>query len=204
MLLTGLAGTVKDTVADILVAKHGYIKMSLADPIKRIAQDVYDFTDEQLWGSSENRNKPDTRYERAHYMRRSKCTCCGSADINTRCYLTPRYALQLLGTEWGRHCYLDTWTDVAISKARESGGAGPKVVFADGRFLNEFAAFSCAGYPIVRIKRTGFETAKWDHPSETEQLSADDGEFDHCLYNDGSLAELPDKVSGMLKAIKSE
>jgi hypothetical protein len=32
-------------------------------------------------------------------------------------FLTPRYALQRLGTEWGRHCYDETWVSYGMNQA---------------------------------------------------------------------------------------
>lgn len=61
--ITGQTRSGKDTVADHLVEKHGYVKISLADPIKRFGREVFGFTDTQLWGPSENRNAVDTRYD---------------------------------------------------------------------------------------------------------------------------------------------
>lgn len=58
----GTAGSGKDTLADLLRDNDKFVKIALADPLKRIARDVYDFTDEQLWGPSANRNEPDKRY----------------------------------------------------------------------------------------------------------------------------------------------
>jgi hypothetical protein len=62
--ILGRAGSGKDTVADHLSKAHTFQKVALADPLKRIARDVYNFTDDQLWGPSEMRNKPDSRYVR--------------------------------------------------------------------------------------------------------------------------------------------
>lgn len=58
------AGSGKDTVADFLVEEYGFAKVAMADPMKRICKEVFDFSDEQLWGPSENRNKGDLRYFR--------------------------------------------------------------------------------------------------------------------------------------------
>ena len=44
--ISGLAGSGKDTVADILVKHQQCVKVSFADPLKRICRDVFDFTDE--------------------------------------------------------------------------------------------------------------------------------------------------------------
>jgi hypothetical protein len=97
----------KDTAADLLVAEFGFLKVSLADPMKRICREVFGFTDEQLWGLSEKRNEPDKRFFMA------------KVD-GVPVYLTPRKALQLLGTEWGRACYEDVWVDHAIRTAERT------------------------------------------------------------------------------------
>jgi hypothetical protein len=58
----GLAGSGKDTVADIICEQTDGIKMALADPLKEFCQKVFLFSDEQLWGPSGCRNAPDPRY----------------------------------------------------------------------------------------------------------------------------------------------
>ena len=133
MLVTvsGFANTGKDSVADLLCRTHEFVRVSLADPLKRAAQDFYGFTDEQLWGPSHMRNAPDPRYPREHTWQRngkeSTCACCGQETTRRMieddlwvenevepCFLTCRYALQNLGTEHGRHCYPDIWVEYAI------------------------------------------------------------------------------------------
>ena len=47
--ISGLAGSGKDQFATYL-GPVGAVTVALADPLKRIARDVYAFTDEQLWG----------------------------------------------------------------------------------------------------------------------------------------------------------
>ena len=201
--LCGLAGSGKDTAADFLV-DDGFIKVALADPLKRIARDVFAFTEEQLWGPSENRNAPDLRYPREHaYVEGiSTCLCCGLLQGNEAvCYLTPRYALQLLGTEYGRHCFNDIWVNyglrVADSLLHKSGilrslfysydrklglqtsntpspsGFRPKgVVFSDIRFLNEVQAIREAGGYVYQLTRgQGLRGGAGQHKSETEMKS---------------------------------
>lgn len=114
--ICGPAGSGKDTVSDYIATKYQGAKVALADPIKRICQQTYQFSDNQLWGPSEARNEPDIRYQRpSHTFTNSgtQCACCGDASAPF-CYLTTRYALQLIGTEWGRHCFPDTWALEAV------------------------------------------------------------------------------------------
>jgi len=44
--VAGNAGSGKDTVADHLVKHHGFVKVALADPLKRICREVFDFSEE--------------------------------------------------------------------------------------------------------------------------------------------------------------
>jgi hypothetical protein len=122
--LTGVAGSGKDTVADYLIQKFGYTRVALADPLKRIAQSVFNFSDEQLWGPSANRNEPDKRY-----LHREKRDICNPV-LQTKSgvpeeHLTPRYALQMLGT-WGRDCYPNVWIDLALQTAKDLLGREQK------------------------------------------------------------------------------
>lgn len=149
----GLAGAGKDTIADYLSGSFKFQKVAFADPLKRICRDVYDFTDEQLWGPSEKRNEPDKRYPTGRFAGLAwmctECTvafhgkpfeekalglvgegkkCFACEELTPRAdlhyvgapeYLTPRFALQQLGTEWGRDCYPNTWVDYALRVAKK-------------------------------------------------------------------------------------
>lgn len=180
----GLAGSGKDTASDMLVKEHGFVKVACADPLKRICKNVFDFSDEQLWGPSAMRNAPDFRYPRL-------------LEDGMPGFLTPRYALQQLGTEWGRNCYDNVWIDYAIRTARclenagvsydprwgilspEDAGAfgrrvqkGGGVAISDVRFQNEVDAIRAAGGKIVKLTRgAGLEGEAGAHRSEKEQAS---------------------------------
>lgn len=142
--IAGFAGTGKDTLADVFVAR-GAIKVGLADPVKRAARSIFDFPIEHLWGPSGNRSIPDKRYLRGFGGLGWVCrTCCeaahkgqpfeektlggiGPRSCAAKCgitleakdmaythtpeFLTPRLALQRLGTEMGRECYQNVWVD---------------------------------------------------------------------------------------------
>jgi len=230
--IVGKAGSGKDSLADFLVRDHGFIKVALADLMKRIASSVYSFTEEQLWGPSEHRNAPDFRYVRSQdavdAMRREMQRCVDADGVNeeafqrhqklaqehaVKAYLTPRYALQTLGTEWARVCYTNTWVEhlirtaehllnshVPVSYDRTKGlvfGVGlgqqcPGVVVPDVRFVNEVEAIRKAEGFCCRITRpgAGLKGQAGGHVSETEQ----DGLADHLFLteyaNDGPLQDL--------------
>lgn len=223
--ICGLAGSGKDTAADFLVKNEGYVKIAFADPLKRICRDVYDFTDDQLWGPSSSRNKPDERYQREHgpWTKDLHCACCGQMDRrgvdNVPCYLTPRFALQLLGSEWGRTCFANTWSALAIRTAKKilcqsgvlrsvfynydakqglyvtSTPEGPKpkgVVISDVRFANEVVAVNMAGGQVYQTTRGfGLEGAAGQHQSEVEMRSIPADLFKGQIDNkDWTLDEL--------------
>ena len=137
--LCGVAGSGKSTVADFLVRDHGFVSIALADPIKRAAKDWFAFTDRQLWGPSEARNEPDRRYlvnagyadavaeqKRAYTFARQNGNDA-SAEEHLRlarsyakeAWLTPRRALQVMGTEVGRSCYRNVWVEHAMRVANQ-------------------------------------------------------------------------------------
>ena len=223
---SGQAGSGKDTAADLLV-EHGAVKVALADPMKRIVRNVYDFTTTQLWGPSAERNKPDLRYPRQHTWVGATCMCCGAPGIagyENMCYLTARYALQQLGTEYGRGCYVDTWVALCIRTAQrilatdrqryssERGLYHPygdpygdvgkpitMVVVPDVRFKNEMLAIRAAGGRLVRVKRpgAGLSGSSGQHVSEQEQTGIADQAFDHVIDNSGTLEDLRAKIKGI-------
>lgn len=129
--ISGPAGSGKDTAAEFLIKNYPFGRIGLGDKLKRICKDVFRFTDDQLWGPSSSRNAPDHRYQRVHTFagplaredQHSGCICCGWTGVVTsdevpKCYLTPRYALQQLGTEWGRECFDSLWISDALQSAQ--------------------------------------------------------------------------------------
>ena len=212
--ISGLAGSGKDTAADFLVNDHGFVRVALADKLKRVCRDIFDFSEEQLWGPSSKRNAPDERYPR--YDR----------DTNTLKGLTPRYALQTLGTEWARDCYQDIWTEDALRTAKILLGSGDHhydakrgltlcmaapictagakgIVIPDVRFKNEMKRIRDAGGHLIRMKRgNGLSGAGALHQSEAEQLELDDDYFTAVIHNeDISLGQLQVEVTKVFQSL---
>ncbi len=104
--ITGQAGSGKDTVADRLVEEHGYVKIALADPIKRLGREVFGFTDQQLWGPSEFRNARDERYDYFCSVRPGGAKFVPSTQLSrvaAECdpgWLAAAQALQACAKEW--------------------------------------------------------------------------------------------------------
>lgn len=55
--IAGRMGTGKDTVAEIL-GRKGYVRVALADQVKRLARSIFDFSTDSLFGPSALRNEP--------------------------------------------------------------------------------------------------------------------------------------------------
>lgn len=224
--ITGQAGSGKDTIALHLVNKYRFVRVGLADPLKRICKEVFDFSDDQLWGPSEQRNGPDKRYPRTYFTttvlpKEKEGERTHYPKAGTPGFLTPRYALQTLGTEWGRDCYGNTWIDYGLRVAKElefgyshytpqegliktekDTGICPGVVFSDLRFRNEIDAVKAAGGKLVRVKRPGFDgnVGVVGHASEEEQKSFTDDEFDFVIQNVGTIADLLGEADRMMKS----
>lgn len=177
--LVGRAGSGKDTVAGMLTEiLGGAASLSFAEPLKRFCGEVFDFSLQQLYGPSEARNAPDLRYPRAG-----------------RAPLSPREALQTLGTEWGRACYPDIWAELGIRRARAAEHLAGSVVFTDTRFVNEAARIRAAGGEVWRVRRPSADSVITAHASETEMNSREMEELvTLTLHNNGSLEELRKQV----------
>jgi hypothetical protein len=216
--ISGLANSGKDTVADILALRRACAKVSFADPLKRICRDVFQFTDEQLWGPSASRNAPDFRYMVSEgyaeaYEKHKETDPELAANYARQGYLTPRVALQLLGTEWGRRCYDTIWVDYALRVAKTIltdqrsysaafglgwGANGYQsrravgVVIPDVRFKNEVKGIKAAGGKLIRVVRpgSGLKGTTGQHQSETEQTEIPDEMFDFVIHNVGTLEAL--------------
>lgn len=226
--ILGLAGAGKDAVTDVIV-KQGAQKLAFADGLKRMVRDLFGFSDEQMWGPMMVKETPDTRYPREKHIWiknggtevERHCLCCGQpwqdfGAPGTQCYLTPRYALQIMGTEGGRHCYSNIWVVRGLNDARlieegrryeRSSGVEinlvkdyPKTaVFTDARFVNEVEAIQRTGGKVFRVVRPGYDKPRFNHPSETEQMSIPDDRLQGVIHNDGTLEDLEKKVLELLQ-----
>lgn len=98
-----------------------------------------------------------------------------------------RYAMQTLGTEWGRLCLdRDLWVNIGIAKAKQYD----KAVITDVRFPNEAEAIKEQGGIIIRILREIADNAKDEHASEM----IDNIVPDFFVDNNGSLQDLKRKI----------
>lgn len=179
--IAGPAGSGKDTVAFYLrnsllkqipptVVQKGsgeprtylVVIRSLATPMKRFCRTVFGWDFNRTFGPSQNRSIPDPDG------------------------LTPRRALQTLGTEWGRALREDVWVDYLFRSRAEK----ECTIVSDVRFPNEAQRIREEGGIIVHVLGRNEDGDK-SHESEahvgTDSLMV---EGDVSVFNTGTLKEL--------------
>ena len=111
--------------------------------------------------------------------------------------VTPRLAMQTLGTEWGRMMISeDLWSTIWENRARQMSGP---VVADDARFPNEFEVIRRIGGKVLRVVRPSKEGSEVDHhPSET---LADELDVDYTITNNGTLIALQKAVDKALHIV---
>ena len=183
--LTGIGRSGKDSVADFIeqAGVERTHRLRFADDLKRICREVYDWTVQHTDGDL--KDTPDTRYPRPDGT-----------------YLTPREAMQRLGTEWARANYPNTWVDLTMRRAAEIPDE-QIVLVTDVRYINEAKGILAGGGLLLQVVRpghsSGLSTTAQQHPSEVE-LQSDEFQalVTHTLINDGTLNDLKAQVEQWL------
>jgi len=164
--LAGRAGSGKSTVAAHLAAR-GYRRIRFADPLKDMMRAL---------GLTERHIEGD--------LKEQPCPLLAGK--------TPRYAMQTIGTEWGRGIiHPDLWVGAWEARAANDN----LVVAEDVRFPNEEAAIRRLGGWVIGVERPGREVGS-GHPSENQPISPD-----LWLRNDGDVPALLAQVDSALISI---
>ena len=110
---------------------------------------------------------------------------------------TPRYAMQTLGTEWGRNLlHENIWVDMLVAKANKEAGI---VVVDDVRFPNEIKAIRDNGGVVAWVERISIYEGDDEHSSETSVGSAD---CDVWIDNTLPISEVITNVEGWARLQK--
>lgn len=188
--VVGFAGSGKGTVADILVEKYGFKKLAFADAVKDATSAIFGWERALLEGDTPEsrtfREVVDPFWSKAFGF-----------------HITPRWALQKMGTEAGRDAfYPNIWISALGRKLKDDGN----YVISDTRFPNEMEFIRGVGGSIIRVKRgpepEWYETARAHnidgvyemyqkypevHVSEWAWIGSP---FDAVITNDGSIDDL--------------
>ena len=170
--ITGHARNGKDVIADILINDFHFEKRSFAKPLKDACKIIFDWTEEHVNGKL--KEVEDQRWG-----------------------ITPRLAMQLIGTDFAQECLCKN----SLSFARTTGRSlwvkrclidieGKNIVIPDVRFLHEAQAIKDIGGKIIRVVRPGFEGTS-NHASETEMAQIQE---DERIINDQGLDVLKQRV----------
>lgn len=155
--LCGPAGSGKTTVANHLIETYGARRYGFATPLKEMVKKALAFTDEQVYGTQEQKEAIDPRYGHS-----------------------PRWFLQRIGTEGCRAVFgEDFWTSQAIDVIKRQ--APVLAVIDDMRFENEAQAVRAVGgnvwrlWPVADSIALERASAAGSHASEEQwkQLTAD-------------------------------
>jgi hypothetical protein len=175
----------KDVLAEHLVSKYNYERVSFAEPLKHAIKTLFNFDDEQVGiGDDKGTGKKDI--------------------VDERWGITPRAALQFFGTEVMQEKIQDLLPDIKRNffantlknyiKTRMDANEGQRFVISDLRFIHEYEMlFSIPkirkdDIAIIRVIRpdTGSAGAGAgaSHKSEQEYINIP---YDIILFNNGTI-----------------
>lgn len=187
--IVGLIGSGKDTVANRLVEKHGFVRDSFAKSLKDAVSSMFNWDREMLEGNTSSsrhwREQPDKFW---------------SDKFGKP--VTPRWVLQHFGTEVMRgNMYDGIWVDSCLGRYK-----GKNTVISDTRFPNEVKQIRVNGGTIIRVKRNkdpewfinyveGNIEPKGIHSSEYAWAKE---EFDFVIENNGDKETLYAKIDELI------
>lgn len=174
----------KDTIADYLCINHAFEKMKFAAPLKEMCKLLFNFSDEQL----------ETNLKE---------------DIDQRWNISPRKAMQFLGTEIMQYKISDLLPDIGRSFwARKliddiDNSSYKRVVISDLRFVHEYNLLKDKyrhNFVVVRVEKESPCDPMDIHSSEVEWKSI---KADYIIYNNSDKDTLFSKTDKVMDAITS-
>lgn len=167
--LIGLAGAArsgKDTAGKILSELTGYPTYALASPIKQVCNELFGWDDRHSNGDL--KEKQDAFWG-----------------------ISPRYAYQTLGTEWGRNLIRDDiWLVRALMKYHEFGS----LIITDVRFQNEAHFIREQGGLIIHIQRDGVSPVL----AHSSEAGVDFDESDVLVSNNSTIEILEKNLDALV------
>ncbi len=189
-MVVGLCGAKrsgKDTIGNILAKEYGFIHYAFANPIREALKVIYLWTDDFFEG-----NKKD--------------------EVDPVWGISPRQAMQDLGTEWAQLGLCDRYPEYNEVTGRKiwvkrfqqwylqtysMRVVNPNIVITDVRFPHEQEALrACFDFYLGRASRPSVENGADLHESEQHYNSL---EANYTICNHGSLIEFEDNARDFAK-----
>jgi len=205
-----------EIVADLLESRgHPCRLIAFADPLKRIAEDLFQFSPAQLDGSA--KDEPDERYPREAQHKfnwdadkqRWVCARCGEKDrmlnrsLDCLDCLTPRQVYQGIG-QAVRVMYPPLWSEIGAKEARTWEANGPRhvAILTDVRYVQDAEAVRRAGGEVWLLTRSDPARLSEDaqlHVSEQQvQTPAFRRLVNRVIENTGSKEDLKRQIVSIL------
>lgn len=180
--LNGFAGCGKTHAAAHLAEKHGFIRMCFASPLKKMCEELFDLSEEQLYGGLKE-------------------------TIDKRYGVSPRKIFQVVGTELFRNelsNHIDIPGGVWVMKMKRTleicltRNPRINIVIDDVRFHDEADLIKSVGGSIIHIDMLG-QVSSSTHESETKKIKCDetivnDNTEQYCKMLDSIIEKLQSKV----------
>lgn len=182
--LHGLPQAGKTTIAEHLMATHGFNRIGFGDHLKFCASCMFDLKHAQIFGDLKD-------------------------TVDERWGQTPRRILQKLGTEVAREIHSEVWVRPLIDQIM-ANHPSKKWVVDDLRFPNERKALEEMGASFVKVIRprilemTRFYLAHESNqelPAPWRSLSGTERSWDHVIFNEGEVHHLWQKVDDLIVSL---
>lgn len=197
--ICGFQSSGKDTIANFLIEKYGFQKLSFAGALKEIVSVMFGWPRDKLEGLTPEdriwRNNVDPWW----------------SEILEMPQLTPRYVLQQFGTDLFRnHFHPDIWIKIVENKLKQltNTNTNLNIVITDCRFENEINLITKYGGKIIKVYRNlpywfndyqqgiNVEEAKTLHISELGWIRSN---CDYEIMNDGTLEDLQNTIKYIMQ-----
>lgn len=166
----------KDTASDYIVKKYGYTKKAFADSLKKSVQQLFGFTDSQLYTDEKEKIDPNWGVSPRRVFQ------VFGTDIIRE--LFPKLLLPGIGSDFHIKRF-DIWYRENKDK---------NIVISDVRFQNEVDYIRSIGGVVLKIKRPNLDLKENAdlHKSESGIDSLEN--YNGTITNNGSLKDLYEKL----------
>lgn len=175
--ITGKKQSGKDTIANYLVNKYNFEKISFADPLKSACRELFLFDDDQLYGDKKE-------------------------EIDEFFNVTPRKTMQFIGTEVFRNYINNLLPDIKDNfwvclMEKQIMNNKNLIVIPDVRFQNELDLIKKYNGVIIKVDK--ISNIIDDHISESNNVE----NVDHVIDNNNTKEKLYENIDVILNNYKT-